>query len=108
MKLYHWQTYSHARHIASDRFNDAFSDLMDRFVETYMGKYGRVQLGRATPDIKAGDTNDDSIKIFLGSFVQFMSNELPKMLSPADTDLLNLRDEMVGLVNQTLYLFSLS
>jgi len=108
MKLYHWQTHSHARHIASDRFNEAFSGLMDRFVETYMGKYGRVQLGRATPDIKAGDTNDDSIEVFLKSFVTFMSNELPTLLKPTDTDLLNLRDEMVGLVNQTLYLFTLS
>jgi hypothetical protein len=108
MKLYHWQTHSHARHIASDRFNEAFSGLMDRFVETYMGKYGRVQLGRTTPDIKAGDTNDESIKTFLVGFVQFMSNELPTLLKPTDTDLLNLRDEMIGLVNQTLYLFTLS
>jgi hypothetical protein len=81
---------------------------MDRFVETYMGKYGRVLLGRSTPDIKAGDTSDSSIIVFLNEFIQFMTYELPTMLKPTDTDLLNLRDEMVGLVNQTLYLFTLS
>jgi hypothetical protein len=33
--------------------------------------------------------------------------ELPKLLTKEDTDLINIRDDMVGAINNTKYLFTL-
>lgn len=38
--------------------------------------------------------------------IDWMSNELPSQLKKMDTDLLNIRDTIVGDLNQVLYLFS--
>ena len=42
IKLLHWQTKSYARHKAYDDIYHSLGDLVDKFVEMYMGKYGRV------------------------------------------------------------------
>jgi hypothetical protein len=36
-----------------------------------------------------------------------MAKDVPAMLKPEDTDLLNLRDEMIGALNKTKYLLRL-
>ena len=38
-KLYHLNTTSFARHKASDAFDDSLQGHIDRFVETYIGRY---------------------------------------------------------------------
>ena len=44
LKIFHWQTKSYARHNAFGSTYDEMSDLIDSFVETHMGKYGRFSL----------------------------------------------------------------
>jgi hypothetical protein len=41
IKLYHWQTMSYSRHKATDEVLEKLDALIDRYVEVYMGKYGR-------------------------------------------------------------------
>lgn len=105
IKLYHWSTYSYARHKASDALYEKLSELVDKFIEVYMGSYSRP---------KYEDKFDISVKQFdeeiideLKRYIDYMSNELPKFLKESDTDLLNIRDEMLSELNQTLYLFTL-
>ena len=38
-KLYHLNTTSFARHKASDAFDDSIQEHIDRFAETYIGRY---------------------------------------------------------------------
>jgi len=40
-------------------------------------------------------------------YIQFLQVELCKKLSKNDTDLVNIRDEMLGELNQLMYLFTL-
>ena len=40
-------------------------------------------------------------------FIEFLQNDLPEELEEKDTDLLNIRDEMLGLLNKTKYLLLL-
>jgi len=40
-------------------------------------------------------------------FIEFLQNDLPEELEKTDTDLLNIRDEMLGLLNKTKYLLLL-
>ena len=44
-RILHWQTKSYARHKAYGEFYDSFGELMDEFIETHMGKYGRIKTG---------------------------------------------------------------
>jgi hypothetical protein len=45
---------------------------------------------------------------FMNQIAAYLIDELPAMLDPRkDTDLLNLRDEMLGSVNKTKYLLTL-
>ena len=41
IKIYHWQTMSFPRHKATDELVGKLDDNIDKFVEVYMGKYGR-------------------------------------------------------------------
>jgi DNA-binding ferritin-like protein len=41
VKYFHWQTKSYSQHQALGRVFDSITELIDTFVETLMGKYGR-------------------------------------------------------------------
>ncbi len=107
LKLYHWQTSSYARHIGSDGLHTFILPLIDKFIEVYMGRYGRPEFrDGVTIDVKEFD--DESIKELLKAYNSFLKNEVPKYLKESDTDLLNIRDELVSEINKTLYLFTLN
>jgi len=44
----------------------------------------------------------------LNSFEDYLMNELPKEIDESQTELLNIRDEMLGVVQRTKYLLTLS
>ena len=106
LKLYHWQTYSYSRHKASDKLYEKIIDLIDTFIEIYMGKFGkRVQLSNRPLVIRS--FSDQTIIRFLIQFQAFLVDLEIQLPKGKNTDLLNIRDEMLGVVNQTLYLFTL-
>jgi hypothetical protein len=106
LKLYHWQTFSYSRHKASDKLYERIIDLIDTFIETFMGKYGkRVQLSKRPLVIRS--FTDKTILRPFKQFQAFLSNMETILPKGNQTDLLNIRDEMLGAVNQTLYLFTL-
>jgi len=108
VKLYHWQTHSYARHKATDETLEALDELIDTYVETYMGKYGRPKVTAATSTIHVGNLSEKSIVKFIKSAVLYLQGPLVKRLSPEkDTDLINVRDEMLGHLNKLQYLFTL-
>jgi hypothetical protein len=43
----------------------------------------------------------------IDSAIAYMMKDLPTIVKPEDTDLLNIRDEMVGSLNRTKYLLRL-
>jgi hypothetical protein len=104
IKVYHWQTKSFARHEATDEFVTELDRLIDSFVEVYMGKYGRPKVSGS---IKLHNFSESAAKSFVTKQTAYLSKVLPRKLKSTDTDLLNIRDEILGLVNKTLYLFTL-
>jgi hypothetical protein len=44
---------------------------------------------------------------FLKDCIYYLEGPLVKKLKPVDTDLVNLRDEMLAELNQVIYLFTL-
>lgn len=106
IKIYHWQTESHAEHKALDQAYEELAELIDQFLETYMGKYGRP---KAKDAFKINLLNySDDFKKSLKSYIKILAEDFPKAFSEKDTDLLNIRDEMLGGLNQLMYLLSLS
>lgn len=108
IKLYHWQTSSYPRHKATCDLLDAILPLIDTFVETYMGRYQRpVFESGFKMNIQELKDNDDSAPSLIKDYIFYLQNDLPKYVEDNDTDLLNIRDEIVSNLNKTLYLFTL-
>jgi DNA-binding ferritin-like protein len=107
IKLYHWQTKSYSRHKATDNLLDELDKHIDSYVEVYMGKYGRPKLSSRTNTIKLANLSESSIQNFIKKCIQYLIKELPKDLQQQDTDLFNIRDEMLGQLHQLQYLFTL-
>jgi len=107
IKLYHWQTHSYPRHKATDEVLESLDKVMDEYVETYMGKYGRPRMTGRTNTVRVQNMTEKSAVRFVKACIAHLQGPLSKRLKPTDTDLLNLRDEMLGELNKVLYLFTL-
>jgi hypothetical protein len=107
IKLYHWQTKSFARHKATCELFANITSLTDQFVEVYMGRYSRPSFPKGI-EFRVEELSDNSAKILLKEFSDFLRTELTKCLKSSDTDLFALRDDILGEINKTMYLFTLS
>ena len=108
IKLYHWQTYQHARHIATDKYLESLDKHIDYFVEVSMGKYGRPRVTTATATITLKNMTEKTAAAYLNAARTYLQGTFSKTINPKDTDLLNIRDEILGDINQLTYLFTLS
>jgi hypothetical protein len=105
VKLYHWQTGSFARHKATDDLTATLDTNIDAFVESYMGRYGRPKVRGS---IKLHNFSEAAAKSFVAKETKYLSSELPRKIGKNDTDLLNLRDTILGDLTKVLYLFTLA
>jgi len=103
LRMLHWGTSSYAEHKALGKAYEGLDGLIDTFVETYMGAHGK-NLPPIKLDLRPY-TLGSPMKL-LDQAVHFLSVELETQLS-GNTDLSNIRDEMLGLINQTKYLLTL-
>jgi len=106
IKIYHWQTLSYSRHIATNDLLPKLDTNIDQFVEVFIGKYGRPTFKGKTSTIKILNFDDKEAPKFIKEAIKFLSTKLPKLLSKDDTDLLNIRDTILADLNQVLYLFT--
>jgi hypothetical protein len=107
IKLYHWQTHSFARHKATDDVVKELDELIDEFVEVWMGKYGRPTMTKGTATISVKNMSETTAIRFVKHCLDYIQGDLTKSLKGDDTDLANLRDEMLGNLHKLLYLFTL-
>lgn len=108
IKLYHWMTTSFARHKAADELVEKIMEYGDEFIETYIGRYGRPTMSKQSSTIALQHYDDRSVNTYLETCIQRLLREFPKHLNKDDVDLFNIRDEIVGVLNRTKYLFTLS
>jgi len=108
IKLYHWMTLSYARHKASDDLFSKLSENIDKFVETYIGIYGRPKFTKKELASSFSIHNDNNIIQCLDKFNNYLKKDILNFISKDDTDLLNIRDSIVGDINQAKYLFALN
>lgn len=105
-KFLHWQTFGDAKHKAYGGIYDSLTDSIDKFVETMMGKYGRVEF-EPEFSIMFQDIKSISIQSFLDGITEFLVGFTDQLDQRYDTDLLNIRDEILGDINQLKYRLTL-
>lgn len=104
IKLYHWKTHSFPEHKNTDELHKSLNEHVDKFVEVMLGKYGgridKKEFSFKCPNYSSTNELKKYIHktlFYLSTFTHTFKNE---------SDLLNIRDEMVADLNQFLYLLS--
>ena len=109
VKLFHWKTHSYATHKATDELYDSMNGNIDKFIEVLLGKTGsRIDLTNQSKisliDLGSTEKLKERIQSFKNYLVGLSNNKA--IVSMNDTDLLNIRDELLGDLNQFLYLLT--
>ena len=109
VKLFHWKTHSYATHKATDELYDKLNDHIDQFIEVLLGKTGsRIDLTKHR-NIRLIDLHSpNELKREVAMFKSYLVGlEKQKVLQTmSNTDLFNIRDEILGDLNQFLYLLT--
>lgn len=109
VKLFHWKTSSYATHKATDELYTKLNDNIDSFIEILLGKSGsRIDL-MSNKNIRLVDlTSQEALKKKIEEFKHYLVNldENKAMRSMSNTDLYNIRDTILGDMNQFLYLLT--
>jgi hypothetical protein len=105
-RFLHWQTFGDAKHRAYGRIYESLGENIDKFAEALMGKQGRFEF-ESEFSILFQDIKTVSIQDFVDSITEFLVGMTDQLDSRYDTDLLNIRDEMLADINQLKYLLTL-
>jgi DNA-binding ferritin-like protein len=106
IKLYHWKTRSFSQHKATDELYSRLNENIDKFVEVLLGK-DQSRINMVEKNIELLDTS--STKEFQTRVLQyrgFLTDLDRYFYKKGDTDILNIRDEILGDINQFLYLLT--
>jgi hypothetical protein len=105
IKIYHWQTKSYSEHKALGKAYESLDGLVDGFIESYMGSSGsKINAGFK---LSLVDYTPKSSMELMNQAETFMRGELEKAIS-GKSELLNIRDEMLAVIQHTKYLLSLA
>jgi hypothetical protein len=104
LRVFHWQTASYSEHKALGQAYEALDGLIDTFIESWMGATGsKIKAGFT---ITMTDYRNRAATELLDQAYTFLTGELEIQLS-GRSELLNLRDEMLAVVQRTRYLLTL-
>jgi hypothetical protein len=109
IRFNHWQTLNFVQHKYLGKLYDKLNESIDEFIETMIGhpEYGRPNYGE-TFSIEFDNPATNDIFLYLSQFKDFLY-QLTQALDPIkDTDLLTIRDTILGDVNHTLYFLTLT
>ena len=115
IKIYHWSTLSYPTHKATDELHDKLSELVDSFIEIYIGHCARGK-GNGVPVFRFKSEKAASIEFCecksLEAFCKVLDDNIVHLEGLTEklngyTDLVNIRDEMAGALAQALYLLRL-
>ena len=107
VKLYHWKTRSFAQHKATDELYSKLNENIDSFVEILLGK-DESRINMLSKRLQLMDyRNTNEFKNRMYEYREFLIKDINLYFdSKRDSDLLNIRDEILGDINQFLYLMT--
>ena len=106
IKLYHWKTHSYAQHKATDELYSKLNENIDTFVEVLLGK-SKHRVRMMENKMRMYDLeNKGELKSHIFEYRQFLI-DMDRHFSPRkDSDLYSIRDDILGDLNQFLYLLT--
>ena len=107
LKMYHWMTTNYARHIASDKLEASMREKGDKFAEVFIGKYSRPKFSKKDLSDDVLVFNDIQIVAYLNQATTYLTTDIFKYIKQEDTELINIRDDILSDINQAKYLFTL-
>jgi DNA-binding ferritin-like protein len=106
IKLYHWKTHSFSQHKATDELYAKLNENIDTFVEILLGKSNQ-RVNMLENKMTMYDLEDKTeLREHIFEYRQFLIDMNNTFSSKRDSDLLNVRDEILGDLNQFLYLLT--
>ena len=109
VKLFHWKTHSYAVHKATDELYSKLNEHIDTFIEVLLGKTGdRVNLTGTRSIVLKDYTSLEQLKREVNDYKSYLVslNGHPALKTMSNSDLYNIRDEILGDLNQFLYLLT--
>ena len=106
-RFMHWQTTSFSQHKAYGEIYESLDENIDDFVEACMGKHGRPKFSGGY-SIEGEDLEEIELGQFLTQVEAFLISFTEIYDPQADSDLLNIRDEMLSSLNKLRYLLTLN
>ena len=103
IKLYHWTAREYSTHKVLDGLHTDLSNKVDLLVESYIGKYGTVKKLVINTEERVSGNKKDIIK-----FLKKTYKHIIKLYKLNDREFQNIIDEMLVILNQSLYLLHLS
>ena len=104
-KMLHWQTASFSNHKTTDKLFSKLSDLFDSFLEKYFGVFGRPALRSNAAVFVENMTKTKFLKLLKDAETYF-KGPVDKMIAN-NSELKNIRDEILAEFDQARYLFTL-
>jgi len=106
VKIYHWNTHSYAQHKATDELFASLNEHVDNFIETLLGKK-QDRLTAVSKTIKVLNLKSKKELVMkINKYIVYLE-KIDVCFSAKETDLLNIRDEIMGDLNKFKYLLTL-
>jgi len=105
-QIFHWQTMSFSQHTSFGKIYEILDESIDTFIETYMGKYGRV-IAASKFNLEMSNYSDLNFINATDLYIKFLIGLNDMLDETQDTDLLNIRDDILGNLNRLKYLLTL-
>ena len=102
--FWHLETKSYAEHKALENLYTELLDLIDKLLETYIGKGKKIDFGKIRMTFNS--YSKDRMIEYFKKLSRYVSRSKIS-LKVSDGDVANILDEILALVNKTLYLLGL-
>lgn len=105
-RFLHWQTNGYSKHKTYGKIYNDFGKLIDEFAESCMGKHGKFEFNSEFK-IVFKDIKSLNLQKFIDNTTEYLISITEYYDPKEDSDLLNLRDEMLLKINKLKYFLTL-
>ena len=107
IRILHWQANGYGEHKALGKAYEQLDELIDQLVEVDSGKYGKLKLDSHV-SIELVNSNEISTMDMLDEFTGYLTTKFADNFDVVkDSDCLNIRDEILAVINRLKYLLTL-